>query len=60
MTDLFPPNLDGQIAEIERELLMRIRVYPRFVATGKPTQAKADRQIEIMRAVLYTLKATPR
>lgn len=37
---------------IERELRMRRRVYPRWVSTGRLTQAQADREIAVMAAVL--------
>lgn len=55
MDELFAPNLVEQIAEVRREIAMRERVYPRFVANGKLTQAKADRALATMRAVLMTL-----
>lgn len=35
----------------EREVRLRERVYPRRVAEGKMTQAQADRETRIMRAV---------
>lgn len=34
-----------------RELTMRERVYPRWVQSGRMSQAKADREIQIMRAI---------
>lgn len=34
-----------------REVTMRKRVYPRWVADGKMKQSAADRQIEIMDAI---------
>lgn len=38
---------------IERELKMRKRVYPRWVAEGgRMTQAKADHEIAVMEAIL--------
>lgn len=46
-----------QVECIRRELKMRERVYPRWVAGEKMTQALADREIEAMRAVLETLVA---
>jgi hypothetical protein len=61
MADLFggalPVPLASQIAEVEREIKQRERVYPRWVEAGKMPKATADRQIEVMRAVLATLKA---
>ncbi len=34
-----------------REVKMRRRVYPRWVADGRMTQAKADEEIAIMEAI---------
>lgn len=50
-------NLTQQIAAAERELAMRLRVYPRWVAAKKMTQQKADHEIEAMRAIVATLRA---
>lgn len=36
----------------ERELKLRIRVYPRRVDAGYMSQAEADRQIALMRAIV--------
>lgn len=35
----------------ERELKMRLRVYPRWVADGKMSRQDADREIELMRQI---------
>jgi hypothetical protein len=48
--------LADQIAEIEREIAMRRRVYPRMVGDGKMSQTKADIQIALMEAARDTLK----
>jgi hypothetical protein len=56
LTELFIPIQQDQINEVKREIAIRQRVYPRWVADGKLTQAKADRQIEVMQAVLATLE----
>lgn len=58
MTDLFEPSLAEQIACVEREIAMRLRVYPRYVEAHKMPQEKADREIAIMRAVSQTLRKT--
>lgn len=49
-------SLDRQQQAVRRELNMRQRVYPRWVANGKMTQAKADEEIAAMAAVLATLE----
>lgn len=48
-------TLDQQIAEVNREIAMRRRVYPRLVASGKMTQEQADQRIAAMHAVHTTL-----
>lgn len=58
--DLFggtlPIDLTVQIAEVEREIKLRRRVYPRWCQDGRLSHAAADRQIETMEAVLATLR----
>jgi hypothetical protein len=62
MTDMFPitepipVTLEDQVKCVEREISMRERVYPRWVADKKLTQSTADRELNAMRAVLRTLK----
>lgn len=60
MADLFggtlPITLDAQVKEIEREIALRRRVYPRWTEAGKLSQAAADRQIAVMEAVAATLR----
>lgn len=54
MTDLFPEDAKraGAIKELKRELKMRQRVYPRWVADGRMTKAAADDQIyHLMNAI---------
>lgn len=57
MPDLLPITLSEEIACVERELRLRMRVYPRFVANKRMTKEKADREIELMRSVVDRLKA---
>ena len=66
MTDsLFPPapppldRLDIQIDELNRELKMRQRVYPRMLQGPRPpfTPARAEKQIADLRAAINTLQA---
>ena len=49
-------KISEQIACVRREIAMRRRVYPRWIESGKMTQAKADREIAVMEAVLATLE----
>jgi hypothetical protein len=48
--------LSEQIAAVKREIALRERVYPRFIADGKMPAAKAGRELSAMRAVLETLE----
>lgn len=49
-------ELPEQIAAVRREIGMRERAYPRWVAAGKMTQAKANDETAAMKAVLETLE----
>ena len=46
-----------KLACAERELKMRERVYPRWVANGKMTEAKARQETETMRAIAEDYRA---
>lgn len=46
-----------QLACVRRRIGMRERVCPRWIAGGRMTQAKADREIAAMRAVAATLES---
>ena len=46
----------AKLACIEREIKMRERVYPRWVAAGKMSQEKADLELEVMRAIAEDYK----
>lgn len=48
-------TLEQQIAAVQREIGMRERVYPGWVAKKKMSQEKADHEIAAMKAVLDTL-----
>jgi len=50
-------SLEDQIAAVRREIKMRERACPRWVANEKMSQAKADAELAAMRAVLETLVA---
>ena len=49
-------TLTQQIACVSREIAMRKRCYPNWIARGTMQQAKADDEIRSMTAVLQTLK----
>jgi hypothetical protein len=48
--------LAEQIAEVGREIGLRRNVYPKWIESGKLSQALADRQIACLEATLNTLK----
>lgn len=61
MSQLFAPSLDEQILCLEREIAMRTKVYPRWVESKKMTEAKANREIEVMKAAVESLRSlTPK
>lgn len=41
-----------KVAELQREVSLRRRVYPRWVAAGRLTQADADKRIAVLQAIL--------
>ena len=49
-----------KLNEALREIRQRQRVYPRLVADGRLSQADADRQIAIMRAIADDYRAEER
>jgi hypothetical protein len=49
-------TLAEQIGEVKRELGMRRRVYPRYVAEGKADPRQAEQRIAAMAATLATLE----
>ena len=49
-------SIEDQIACVKREIGMREKVYPRWIEQKRMTQAKADKEIETMKAVLVTLE----
>ena len=50
----------AQIACAQREYSYRQRLYPRWVADGKLTQAEATHQLQCMYAILTTLQQVAR
>ncbi len=49
----------AKIKEIERELMMRAQVYPRWIEAGRLSQHEADRRAAVLRAILYDLGRLP-
>lgn len=49
-------TLDRMVAEARRELGMRRKAYPRWVANGRMTQAQADERIELQQAIVDKLE----
>lgn len=50
------PTIADQLASARRELKMRQRVYPQWVATGRLRQDIADHEIACMAAIVTTLE----
>lgn len=48
--------IEKQIQCVARELAMRRRLYPRWVAQQRMKETEAQREIERMEAVLHTLQ----
>lgn len=48
-------ELERQVACVRREIALRRRVYPKWVAAGRMPKAKADTEIAEMEAVLATV-----
>lgn len=51
LPDLFPITDADKLAEVEREIKMREKVYRWYVEQGRMTHETADRQIAIMKAI---------
>jgi hypothetical protein len=49
-------SLDMQIKCVERELAMRLNVYPKWVQSKRMKLDQANHEIDCMHAVLTTLK----
>lgn len=50
-----PFTIDEQIAELRREAGFRPKVYGRFIADGRMTQAQCDERIGRLAAAIDTL-----
>lgn len=55
MSDLFEITRENMLAEVEREIALRRRVYPGWVAKRQLTQERAERQIAVLEAVAALL-----
>jgi hypothetical protein len=53
-------SLQAQIAEVEREIEMRVSVYTRQIAAGKLRKSEAEYRTDCMRAVLESLRGLAR
>jgi hypothetical protein len=53
-------TITEQIAEVERELIIRKKIYPRLVTSKVLSPSAARRNTERMRAVLRTLRQVQR
>lgn len=56
MLDYKPEYFNEMVECVKREVKMRERVYPRWIAAGKMKQENADREIATMKKVLEFLK----
>jgi hypothetical protein len=45
-------TLDEKVACLEREIVLRVRVYPRLIREGRLTVDERDRELRVMRAIL--------
>ena len=52
------PTLDEQIAELERELEQRLRIYPRWTGGKKPKLARkvAEHRLACLRGAIGSLR----
>lgn len=50
-------SLEEQIQELERELALRERVYPKWVEAGRMSQREAQQRYLALRAALTTLRS---
>lgn len=57
MADLLPIRREEVLIEIEREIALRRRVYPRWVDQGKLKLDRAERQIALMEEAARLLRA---
>lgn len=56
MPDLFPITIPDEIAELNREIELRERIYPKMVRLTLLTSTQAARQIAVMRSAVESLQ----
>lgn len=57
MPDLLPPGLVEMLAEMERDLLARRRVYHNRTFTHRLTHERAERRLAIVAAIIDNLRS---
>lgn len=45
-------SLEAKIAELKRELAMRERLYPQWIASGKADKDESEKRIGILKEIL--------
>ena len=60
MTTPTDAELEEMIAEVGREIGLRVGVYPKLVKSGRMTQREADQRSDAMRKVYRFLKELKR
>lgn len=51
-----PITTRDMLDELRRELAMRERLYPGWIAKGTLAKPKADRQIAVLKAVIFKIE----
>jgi hypothetical protein len=49
-------TLDDQLAEVNRELAMRYKMYPKWISLGQMKRADANKQYAALKAVKRSLE----
>jgi len=49
-------TLDEQVASLKRELALRVRIYPKWIAKGTMSQHKAEHEIDCVRDAITSLE----
>jgi len=51
-----PPSFDEMLAELDREIAIRKRIYPKWIADGNLSPEKADHRIRVMEGAREVIK----